>query len=220
MGALFAALLTAMVQDVGPALPPFPAAVEEKAPEAAPAVAPVVQQPEPAPAPAPKLIPPEDPRPIPRKLVDRPESGPSLGGFIGGSLVVMALLVGTFVLLKRFGRGSRFLAGSPAINVIARKPLGPRQDVFLVEVGTRVFLIGSTKEQMSTLGEFANPDEVAVLRSNLPGRKDDSMKLSFRESLRDGIREEESPEPEGNRLVDSIAGELAEIRKTVRAWRA
>ena len=57
-------------------------------------------------------------------------------------------------------------------------------------------------------------------RANLPARKDDSMKLAFRESLREGLREEEKPEPAAARVFDSIAGELAEIRKTVRAWRA
>jgi flagellar biogenesis protein FliO len=132
----------------------------------------------------------------------------------------MALLSGTFVLLKRYGRGSRFLGGGGPIAVLSRKSLGPKQDVFLIEVGSKVFLVGSTREQMTTLGEFANPDEIAVLRSNLPGRKEDSAKLAFRESLREGIREEETPELVGPRVFDSIAGELAEIRKTVRGWRA
>ena len=44
------------------------------------------------------------------------------------------------------------------------------------------------------------------------------MPLVFRESLREGIREEEKPGEA--RVYDSIVGELAEIRKTVRAWRA
>jgi flagellar biogenesis protein FliO len=132
----------------------------------------------------------------------------------------MALLVGLFLLLKRFGRGSRFLAGGGVISVLARKPLGQRQEVFLVEVGPKVFLVGSTRDTLSTLGEFSNPDEVAVLRANLPGRRDDSMKLAFRESLREGLKDEEEPQPAASRVYDSIAGELAEIRKTVKGWRA
>ncbi|HXX92712.1 MAG TPA: flagellar biosynthetic protein FliO, partial [Planctomycetota bacterium] len=166
------------------------------------------------------LIPPPDPAPLSQKLVDRAEAGPSLGGFVLGSLVVMALLVGLFVLLKRFGKGSRFLAGGGVISVLARKPLGQRQEVFLVEVGPKVFLVGSTRDTLSTLGEFSHPDEVAVLRANLPGRPADSMKLAFRESLREGIKEEEDPKPGAARVVDSIVGELAELRKTVQGWRA
>jgi flagellar biogenesis protein FliO len=225
MVALALALVAALSQDqaVGPELPPFPP-VEEKAPAVAqesPAPPPTAEIAPKVSAPASeKLVPPSDPKPVSQKLVDRPESGPSLGGFVGGSLVVMALLVGLFVILKRFGRGSRFLAGGGVINVLARKPLGPRQEVFLVEVGPKVFLVGSTRDTLATLGEFSNPDEVAVLRSNLPGHKGDSMKLSFRDSLREGIRDEEDPQPAAARVYDSIAGELAEIRKTVRGWRA
>ena len=205
MMALAFARVAAWPQDpaVGPELPPFP-------PPAA-----VPQEPVTA-----KLVPPPDLKPLAQKLVERPEAGPSLGGFVGGSLVVMALLVGLFVLLKRFGRGSRFLAGGGVISILARKPLGQRQEVYLVEVGTKVFLVGSTRDHLSTLGEFSNPDEVAVLRANLPGRKDDSMKLAFRDSLREGLKDEEEPRPAAARVFDSIAGELAEIRKTVRAWRA
>ena len=222
MVALALALVAALSQEqaVGPGLPPLPF-VEEKAPSAAqespPAAAPVEA---PKPPASEKLVPPPEPGPVPQKLVDRPESGPSLGGFVVGSLVVMALLAGVFVLLKRFGRGSRFLAGGGVISVLARKPLGQRQEVFLVEVGPKVFLVGSTRESLTTLGEFSHHDEVAVLRANLPGRKDDSMKLSFRESLREGLKDEEHPQPAAARVYDSIAGELAEIRKTVKGWRA
>jgi flagellar biosynthetic protein FliO len=216
MVALALALVAALSQDevVGPVLPPELHLSVAPAQESVPA-----SEAPPPPKAAEKLVPPPDVKPAPQKLVDRPDSGPSLGGFFGGSLVVLALLVGTFVLLKRYGRGSRFLAGGGVISVLARKALGQRQEVYLVEVGTKVFLIGSTKEHLTTLGEFANPDEVAVLRANLPGRPNDSMKVAFRESLREGLRDEEEPVPV-TRVYDSIAGELAEIKKTVRAWRA
>lgn len=225
MVALALALVAALLQEptVGPALPPEVASAPVPVAEA---IAPAPVQESPAPAPpvtvkdSPKLIPPPETKPAPQKLVERPESGPSLGGFLGASIVVMALLVGLFVLLKRFGRGSKFLAGGGAISVLGRKTLGQRQEVLLVEVGTKVFLVGSTRDHLTTLGEFANPDEVAVLRANLPGRKDDSMKLAFRDSLREGLKDEEDPQPATARVFDSIAGELAEIKKTVRAWRA
>ncbi len=79
-------------------------------------------------------------------------------------------------------------------------------------------MIGSTRDHLSTLGEFAGPDEVAVLRANLPERKDESLRVEFNQSLREGLRKEEAPREE--RVFASIADELAEIRKTVRACRA
>lgn len=170
-----------------------------------------------APEPA-KSIPAEEPRRVPRPLEDRPEAGPSVGGFVVGSFAVVGFLGGAFLLLRRFGRHSKFLGAGGAIKILARKPLGQKQEIFLVEVGTKVFMIGSTRDRLSTLGEFSTPDEVAVLRADLPERKDDSHRSEFNQSLRDGLRDEEAPREE--RVFASIADELAEIRKTVRAWRA
>jgi len=79
-------------------------------------------------------------------------------------------------------------------------------------------MIGATKDHLSTLGEIAAPDEVALLRANLPERRGDSHRMEFQQSLREGLRDEEKPREE--RVFASIADELAEIRKTVRAWRA
>jgi flagellar biosynthetic protein FliO len=196
MSVVAAALLAVLAQEAaGVELPPAPAA----APEAA-----RVLIPEPA---------------ADRPVVERPESGPSLGSFLLASFLVLGLLVGAFVLLKRFGRNSRFLAGGGVIQVLARKPLGQRQEIFLVEVGPKVLVVGSTKEHLTTLGEIGAADDLAVLRAGLPKRGEDSARLAFRESLREGLREEETVPP-AEKVYDSIAGELEEIRKTVKAWRA
>jgi flagellar biogenesis protein FliO len=163
-------------------------------------------------------IPAGEPLRASRPLEDRPETGPSVGGFVVGSFAVVGLLGGVFLLLRRFGKNSRLLGAAGAIKILARKPLGQKQEIFLVEVGTKVFMIGSSRDRLSTLGEFSSPDEVAVLRADLPERKDDSHRMEFNRSLREGLREEEAPREE--RVFASIADELAEIRKTVRAWRA
>ncbi len=190
---------------------------------------PALSSPQPAPDPAssvarasedkqaPLAIPAQDPPRTGRVLEDRVEPGPSVGGFVLGSLAVVALLGGALLILRRFGKNSRFLGAGGPIRVLARKPLGPKQEIFLVEVGTRVVMIGSTREQLTALGEFKGPDEVAALLASLP-QSDDSQRVEFRESLREGLRDQEAPREE--RVFASIADELAEIRKTVRAWRA
>lgn len=191
--------------DVTVTVPPAQAAV--------PAAPPVAAAPQAAVA-----IPAQEPPRVSRPLEDRAEAGPSVGGFVVGSFAVVGLLGGGLLLLRRFGKNSRFLGNGGPIKILARKPLGPKQEVFLVEVGARVFMIGSTKDHLSTLGEFSGPDEVARLRADLPERKDDSHRMEFRDSLREGLRDEEAPREE--RVFASIADELAELRKTVRAWRA
>lgn len=154
-----------------------------------------------------------------RRLAERPESGPNLVGFLVWTTVVVGLLLGTFMLLRRFGRNSRFLAGGGVIQVLARRSVGVRQELILVEVGPRLLVVGSSREGMRTLGEFNNPDEVAQVRAALPGRKGDSAPEAFRESLREGLREAEKPAA-GGELVESITGELDDLRKTVKGWRA
>jgi flagellar biosynthetic protein FliO len=211
MGAIAIALATALelvrAQAAGPSVPLPPESAW--APLEAPAAAP--------PASPPRIVPPPQEPPGARKIADRPEPGPSLGGFVFWSLFVLALLTGAFVLLRRLTRGSRFLGGGGVIQVLARKALGQRQEIFLVEIGTKVLVVGSTRDHLTALGEFAGPDDVAVLRASLPA-SGGSMKAAFRESLSEGLREAE--EPAGDRLYDSIAGELAQIRRTVKAWRA
>jgi flagellar biogenesis protein FliO len=178
--------------------------------------------------PASLAIPAAEPPRAPRPLEDRPESGPSVGGFVVGSFAVVGLLGGAFLLLRRFGKNSRLQGAAGAIRILARKPLGQKQEILLVEVGTKVFMVGSTRDHLSALGEFSAPDEVAVLRANLPERKDDSLRVEFNRSLREGIRDEEGlpsaasakEGPREERVFASIADELAEIRRTVRAWRA
>jgi flagellar biogenesis protein FliO len=179
-----------------------------------------------APKPSPVLqLPAEEPRRASPTLEDRPEAGPSAGAFLAGSFIVVALLFGAFLLLKRYGKPSRFLGAGNPIQVIARKSLSPKQEIFLVEVGARVFMIGSTRDRLATLGEFAAPDEVAGLKARMPGTREGSVRREFGDSLREGLREEEglavgAAAPREDRVFDSIAEELSEIRKTVRAWRA
>jgi len=225
LAALVACLALAAVPQEAAVAPPAPADTGDAAVTVPPALSarPATTD-VPEAAPATKAIPAEEPRRAPRPLEERPEPGPSLAGFVVGSFAVLGLLGGAFLVLRRFGKNSRFVAGAGAIKVLARKPLGQKQEIFLVEVGTKVFMIGSTRDHLATLGEFASPDEVAVLRANLPERKDDSLRREFHQSLRDGLRGEEASPAEApakeERVFASIADELAEIRKTVRAWRA
>lgn len=191
-----------VLDEVTVALPPAP--LQAPAAEAAP----------------PRKILPEQERASTRRLGDRPEpESPKLGGFLLATGVVLALLAGTFLLLRRFGARSRFFAGGGVVNVLARKPLGPKQDVLLIEVGRRVYVVGSTRERMATLGEINDPEEVAELRSNLPGRKEESVRRQFSESLREGLREEEKPAEAVREAASSLTEELAEIKKTVQSWR-
>ena len=122
-GLLFCVLLLAAQEpDPGVLLPPE--IVSAPLPDPLPST-PRAQDSVAPPAAAPILIPEKkaaSPR-ISPLLVDRPEAGPSLGGFMVSSIFVLLLLVGAFVLLKRYGRRSKFLGGGDAIRVLYRSAI-------------------------------------------------------------------------------------------------
>jgi len=142
---------------------------------------------------------------------------PSAAGVVGWTLVVLALVAGAAVLARRILRRTALLAGGDAIRVVARRALAPRQDLFLVDVGPRVLLIGSTRDRLVTLGEFARPDEVAQLRARLA--PDGPAEQEFRAAVRETLREGDRPRPPASPFA-AVAEELSEIRKTVDGWRA
>src|SRR5579859_169858 len=128
MGLLALLVWTALAGPQESAVEPTPAAVSVPAALGSPQPAPPVQS-APDPLPPPLAIPAGEPLRTGRVLEDRPESGPSIGGFVLGSFAVVGLLGGALLVLRRFGKNSRFLGSGGPIRVLARKPLGPRQEV-------------------------------------------------------------------------------------------
>ena len=150
-------------------------------------------------------------------LADSSEHGPSLVGFFFWTGVVMALLGATFWVLRRYAGKSRLLGGG-TMHVLARKGIAQKQEILLVEVGPRILIVGATRDRLAALGEFRDPDEIARLRADLEPRGGGTARRTFDQSLREGLREEERPATTG--VTASIVDELADIRKTVHAWKA
>jgi flagellar biogenesis protein FliO len=144
-----------------------------------------------------------------RKLGSSSAPAPAAGAIVGWTLVVLALAAGLALAARRLLRRSGLLGGDGPIRVLARKLLAPRQELLVVEVGRRVFLIGSTRERLSTLGELSRADV-----------GDGPAETEFRATLRESIREAEAPKAAPAEPMSQIAGEIAEIRKTVEGWRA
>ena len=158
------------------------------------------------------VVPPPEP---PRRLgADAPADGPSFAGFLVASLGVVALLGLAVWLLRKYGKNSRFLNGGP-LKVVGRRALGARQELLLVEVGRRVLVLGSGREGLTRLAEIADPDEVALLKAE----REEGQRGSFKETLKEGLKGA-APAEEARGVYASIADELAEIKKTVHAWKA
>src|SRR5687768_6123816 len=99
-----------------------------------------------------------------RKLEDKPIGRhsvpePGLGGAFGATILVVGLLIGAFLVLRKFLGRSRLFAPASAVRILARRPLAPRQEVLLVEIGSRVLIVGATKDSLSRLGEVTAAEE-------------------------------------------------------------
>lgn len=80
-----------------------------------------------------------------------PDAGGSIVQMLVGLAIVLAMLVGSLWLLKRLSlpRGG----ASGLLRVIAGTPVGPRERVVVLEIGSTWLVLGVAPGQVSTLAE-------------------------------------------------------------------
>ena len=83
--------------------------------------------------------------------------------------------------------------GSSVVQVLARSPLAPRQQILILRVGRRILVVGDTGSQMNPLSEITDPDEVATLIGQLGEEKAFLAARPF-SSLFSRARQELSPD--------------------------
>jgi flagellar biogenesis protein FliO len=102
---------------------------------------------------------------------------------LGLLCLLLAGLYGVLRLLRRFG-GRRFSAvESQQIQLVARQQLDSQTSVFLLRVGRRLILAGSSPSGLNSLAEIDDPEEV----SELCGTEREADATSF-SSLFTGVR--------------------------------
>ncbi len=110
--------------------------------------------------------------------------------------VVLALIMVLAFIYTRLARsgGSLMTQGtagkSPAglIEILARYPIGPRQSIVLMKFDRRVLLVTQTNprggpEQMSTLCELTDPEDVASVLMKVRDGSGESMNDAFRAAM-------------------------------------
>lgn len=111
---------------------------------------------------------PQESQPIPDGSGAEGPASAGMGGamvrLLVGLVIVVALVVGLWMLLKRLQRG-RYpgVAGGGAIEVLATTPLGPNRALHLVRVGGQRFLVGVTEQSVSPLTPVADEDDLEDL---------------------------------------------------------
>jgi len=78
----------------------------------------------------------------------------NLGSTLFYVVVMVAVLVGAYVLTKWFSKKSRNIVRSRHIVVLDRMALAKDKSLYLTEVGGKCLLIGITNQSITTLGEI------------------------------------------------------------------
>jgi flagellar protein FliO/FliZ len=78
--------------------------------------------------------------------------------------LVLGLIYLTVWVMRKVSPQTLRVAQSGAIKILAMNYLGPKKTLFLVEVVDRVLLIGMTENNINTLAEFADAQEIANIK--------------------------------------------------------
>lgn len=148
-------------------------------------------------------------------------------------LLALAGVIALIFLLRAFA--NRFIPGaavhksSPAVKILGRCPIAPRQNLLVIQFGKRLVLVGDAGANLNPLCEITDPDEVAAI---LARARDETISVARRfESLFGRARNDfaETPEPQpGDQFDDShdikpddpafqdTQKELSDLREKVR----
>jgi flagellar biogenesis protein FliO len=148
-------------------------------------------------------------------------------------LMALAGVIALIFLLRTFAKrlipGAVAHRGSPAVKILGRCIISPRQNLLVVQFGKRLVLVGDAGANLNPLCEITDPDEVAAI---LAQTRDESISVARRfESLFGRARKDfaDSPEPQpGDQFDEShdqkpddpaledTQKELSDLREKVR----
>lgn len=154
--------------------------------------------------------------------------GASSSGWIVKTLGALAVVIGLiFVVRSALGRVAGSMtssAFSPAVEVLSRVTVAPRNHILLVRLGKRVLVLGDSSAGLRRLADITEPDEVAGVLAAVSAGKPNSISRGFGQLLerfnRDYRPEEEWAEEGGNRhehAVDRARDQVGSLLSRVRA---
>ncbi len=153
------------------------------------------------------------------KPADLPETK---AGFLGTAaelffylILIVALVVGLLIFLKKIIPGGHRIFDSPGIEIIGKSNLTPKQAIYLARLGRRVLVLGVAEDSVSLLTEIRDADEISDLRAISVQGKSDSITNAFRSIFGRKHRELAAPDNSGGEIVQE---ELDRIHSMVDDW--
>lgn len=99
---------------------------------------------------------------------DGPSAVLGLGRTVAALAVVAAMIVGIWLALRLLRTRSGMPGGGKGLDVLARTPLSPKHQLFLVRWGDRELLIGAGPEGLTTLAQATKTDEEQAQTESKP----------------------------------------------------
>jgi flagellar biogenesis protein FliO len=97
------------------------------------------------------------------------ESGPGFADVTLKLTFVLLLFGGAAVLYRKYGKPVPTFGGEEVIRLWANRSLGLGSEMYLIEVGDRMLLVGKSGSGMATLSEFTDQAVIAELKSHCVG---------------------------------------------------
>lgn len=90
---------------------------------------------------------------------------------ISSLALVLGLMIGLVFLVKRLRVGRLFAQpGSSLITVLGQHSLAPKQSIALVSVAGEFLIVGSTSNELVSLGRVTNPEAVQRILCHISSR--------------------------------------------------
>ena len=127
-------------------------------------------------------------------------------------LLVLGLLYASAWMVRRFLPARQALMGHSAITVLGRSHLSTRMQIYLVQVGSQILVIGVTADQMTTLSTITDPEDVkSILGASEPAP---GAGKGFEGLFKKAVSQYEGePTPEFEREADLLRETMGQRRK-------
>ncbi|MCC8190901.1 MAG: flagellar biosynthetic protein FliO [Planctomycetes bacterium] len=142
-----------------------------------------------------------------------PSVWPALGlvTFIGLAFALAMLLI------KKFLPGHRHLFSHPAMEILGRTHIDQRRYVSLLRVGRRIVVVGVSPDEMRTLSEIADEEEVTDILEVARPKTDHGLSLFQRLFQRHVLHnEEEETRALAEAQAEALSDQMASLRDRVR----
>ncbi|MFN0199186.1 MAG: FliO/MopB family protein [Planctomycetaceae bacterium] len=104
----------------------------------------------------------EDGKPS-RRAGDKSRTSIPWGTTIFSLLVITGLIVLCAWIVKKIQPLKVQGLSTDVVEVLGKRPLDPRQQIYLIRCGSRILVVGSSLQGMSTLAEITDPQEMDTL---------------------------------------------------------